>query len=166
MFTTEIYSNRRNKLRSKFKNGILLFPGNSESAYNYKANTYSFRQDSSFLYFFGLDEPDLLGIIDIDENKDYIFGTDQDIEDVIWSGPQPKLSEKSLAVGIHNAAPTANLIAFLAEAIQKGRKVHFIYPYRADTLILLESILGIHHSSIQKNVSLELIKAVAELRSV
>ena len=166
MFSSEIYTNRRNKLRSSIKSGILLFPGNNEAAYNYRANTYAFRQDSTFLYLFGLDEPDLIGLIDIDINKDFIFGNDLDIEDVIWSGPQPKLTDKAQKVGIQNTASLSHLSFVLSEAIQKGRKIHFIPPYRAETSILLESLLGIHHASLKKYISVELIKALVDLRSV
>lgn len=148
------------------KSGLLLFPGNKESACNYMANTYAFRQDSTFLYLFGLDEPDLVGIIDVDENKDFIFGNDLEIEDIIWSGPQPKLSDKALEAGVKNTAPFSNVFAYLSEAIHRGRKIHFIPPYRSDSLILLESFLGIHHASVQKYASLELIKSVADMRSV
>ncbi len=165
MFSSDIYTARRNKLRNAVKGGILLFPGNNESAYNYRANTYAFRQDSTFLYLFGLDEPDLIGLIDLDANKDFIFGNDLEIEDIIWSGPQDKLSEKALRVGVQNSAPLAKLSSMLSEAQQKGRKIHFIPPYRAETSILLESLLGIHHASVQKNSSAELIKALVELRS-
>jgi len=166
MFSKETYISRRNKLRNKQMSGILLFPGNKESACNYMANTYAFRQDSTFLYLFGLDEPDLIGIIDVDENKDYIFGNDLDIEDIIWSGPQPKLSDKSLEIGVLNTAPLSDLFVFLTEAIRKSRKVHFLSPYRTDNLILLESLLGIHHASIQKYASYQLTKALADMRSV
>jgi len=166
MFSSEIYTTRRNKLRSSIKSGILIFPGNNEAAYNYRANTYAFRQDSTFLYLFGLDEPDLIGLIDIDINIDYLFGNDPDIEDVIWSGPQAKLSDKALKVGVQNTASLSHLGFILSEAIQKGRKIHFIPPYRAETSILLESLLGIHHASLKKYISVELIKALVDLRSV
>lgn len=166
MFSKETYISRRNKLRLKLSSGILLFPGNKESAYNYKANTYAFRQDSTFLYLFGLDEPDLVGIIDVDENKDFIFGNDLDIEDIIWSGPQPKLIEKSLKAGVLNTAPISDLLVFLTDAIQKGRKIHFLPQYRPENLILLESLLGIQHNNLKNYASLELTMALTDLRSV
>jgi Xaa-Pro aminopeptidase len=166
MFSSEVYITRRNKLKKSVKSGILLFPGNNEAACNYRANTYAFRQDSTFLYLFGLDEPDMFGMIDVDSNQDFIFGNDLEMEDIIWSGPQPKLSEKALKVGVGKTFSVASLSSILSEAIQKGRKIHFISPYRAETSIILESLLGIHHASLQKYSSVELIKAIAELRSV
>ena len=89
MFKQEVYSNRRNRLRNEVSSGIILLPGNMEASMNYPANTYHFRQDSNFLYYFGLDHPDLAGVLDIDENKDYIFGNDVDMDDIIWMGTQP-----------------------------------------------------------------------------
>ncbi|MCA1759395.1 MAG: aminopeptidase P N-terminal domain-containing protein, partial [Bacteroidales bacterium] len=93
MFEKEIYTNRRNKLKDKVSNGIALFLGNMESPMNYLANTFHFRQDSSFLYFFGLDFPGLAGVIDFDSGEDYIFGNDVDIDDIIWMGPQVTIQE-------------------------------------------------------------------------
>jgi Xaa-Pro aminopeptidase len=166
MFSPDIYTARRNKLKKSIKGGILLFPGNKESAYNYRANTYAFRQDSTFLYLFGLDEPDLVGLIDVDNNKDLIFGNDLDIEDIIWSGPQPKLADKAMQAGVQHTSPLSGLAGVINDAIAKGRKVHFTPPYRAETSILLESLLGMHHSAIQKYASAELIKGLVAIRSV
>ena len=89
MFDPKTYTDRRNRLRTEMKTGIVLILGNPEASYNYPANTYHFRQDSNFLYFFGLDHPDLAGVVDIDEDKDYIFGNDVDMDDIIWMGQQP-----------------------------------------------------------------------------
>ncbi len=95
MFSPEVYSSRRNALRHQIQSGIVLFPGNTESSMNYPDNTYTFRQDSNFSYFFGLHHPNLAGVVDIDNNVDYIFGNDVDIEDIIWMGPQPTIAEQA-----------------------------------------------------------------------
>jgi len=166
MFPTTSYINRRNNLRKEMSTGLLLFPGNQECPFNYPANTYSFRQDSTFSYFFGLDHPDFAGVIDLESGKDYIFGNDVDMDDIIWMGPQPTVVDQAKKVGITNTAPLANLEAFIKDALHKGRKIHFLPPYRAETMIQLEKCLGIHHSQLSKSVSMELTHAVIKLRSV
>ncbi len=102
MFNPELYSSRRERLRKLVKSGLLLFPGNDEASFNYPDNTYNFRQDSSFLYFFGLDHPGFAGIIDVDNGEDYFFGDDVTIDDIIWMGPQPSMKERTEKVGITN----------------------------------------------------------------
>ncbi|MCF8296491.1 MAG: aminopeptidase P family protein [Saprospiraceae bacterium] len=166
MFNKEVYINRRNKLRSKIKNGLVLILGNPESPMNYPANVYRFRQDSDFIYFFGLDHPNFAGIMDIDESKDYIFGNDVDIDDIIWMGPQPALKDNAAEVGVTNTAPFAKLADVLKEALAKGRKIHFLPPYRAENMMLLEDLIGIKAKETKANASVELIKAVVELRSI
>jgi len=100
MFSKENYRNRRDELKKRVESGIILLPGNNDSSMNYKDNAYHFRQDSSFLYYFGLDEPGLTGIIDIDNNEEIIFGDDVAIEDIIWTGPLPKLADKAEKVDV------------------------------------------------------------------
>jgi Xaa-Pro aminopeptidase len=166
MFASEVYTNRRNALRRELKTGIALFPGNSESAYNYPANTYTFRQDSNFSYFFGLDHPDFAGVIDLENDVDYIFGNEVDIEDIIWMGPQAGIREQAVQVGISNTAPLAELATFISNLIRMGREVHFVMPYRSETLLQLSELLGISHSRISNYVSLPLIQAIVKLRSI
>jgi len=166
MFDTKIYTDRRNRLRSEIKNGIVLILGNPEASFNYPANTYHFRQDSNFLYFFGLDHPDLAGVLDIDENKDYIFGNDVDLDDIIWMGPQPLMSEQAKKVGVNNTAPLTALFEKVKQAKSQGRKIHFVPPYRGESYIQLENLLGIPVSEIRNNVSEELIKGIVKLRSI
>lgn len=93
MFDKQVYVNRRLSLRKKIRSGLVLIPGNSESPMNYPGNTYRFRQDSNFLYFFGLDLPGLVGVIDIEEGKDCLYGNDVELDDIIWMGPQPTINE-------------------------------------------------------------------------
>lgn len=166
MFKKEVYTERRNKLRNEMNSGVALFLGNSEAAFNYPANQYHFRQDSNFLYFFGLDHPDLAGIIDIDNNKDYIFGNDVDMDDIIWMGPQLLMKDRAAEVGIENTAPYTGLLEFLNNAINEGRKIHFLPTYRGEQTIELENLLGLLTARVADYVSEELIKAVVKLRSI
>ncbi len=165
MFEKEIYIDRRNKLRKNVDKGIILILGNVDSPMNYPANIYKFRQDSSFLYFFGLDHPGFAGVLDLDNGKDYIFGNDVDIDDIIWMGPQPLLKDQALNVGVENTAPFGKLEEFLKEALSKKRKIHFLPPYRAENKIYLMDILNIHPSKQDDNASEELIKAVIDIRA-
>ncbi|HPD64727.1 MAG TPA: aminopeptidase P family protein [Bacteroidia bacterium] len=166
MFEAKVYINRRNRLRKNVEKGIILILGNEESPMNYPANGYHFRQDSNFLYFFGLDHPGYAGVIDLDEGKDYIFGNDVDIDDIIWMGYQPGVSEQALKVGIEHTDNLAGLEKLIKKAVYEGRKIHYTPPYRTDNILKLEDLLGIHHSQIRKNFSLELVKAIVNLRSV
>jgi Xaa-Pro aminopeptidase len=166
MFETYVYVKRRKLLKEQMKSGIILLPGNVESPMNYPANTYHFRQDSSFLYFFGLDNPSFSGLIDVDEDKDYIFGEDFTLEDIIWMGPQPTVKELALQVGVSHTGTPAQLKEKIDTAISKNRKIHFLPPYRAENLLQLEKLLGIASSRLKQYASLDLIKAVVAQRSV
>ncbi|MCK5823248.1 MAG: aminopeptidase P family protein [Bacteroidales bacterium] len=166
MFNKTIYTNRRNRLREKVQSGLILILGNPPSPQNTFANHLHFRQDSSFLYFFGLNFENLAGVLDIDNNKDYLFGDDIDIDDIIWMGPQKSIKERANEIGVENSEPFSKLFDFLNIAIKKGRKIHFLPQYRAGNVILLEHLLGIHPSQAANYVSAELIKAVVSLRSI
>ncbi len=166
MFKKEVYADRRNRLREEMSSGLVLIPGNSEASFNYPANTYHFRQDSNFLYFFGIDLYDLVGVMDVDANKDYIFGNDVDIDDIIWMGPQPTIKDQAAEVAVEHSAPLAKLNEMINEAIQQGRKVHFLPPYRGEHVMQLQDLLGIGKDKIKSYASLELIKAVVKLREI
>ncbi|MCR4395469.1 MAG: aminopeptidase P family protein [Candidatus Saccharicenans sp.] len=166
MFKPEVYQQRRKKLKSLVKTGICLFPGNINSPMNYPANAYPFRQDSTFLYFFGLDSPGLTAIIDIDEGRDIIFGDDVTLEDIIWVGPQPRMKDRAAAVGVRQVQPSAALAEYLQKARSQGRQVHFLPPYRAETKLQLSAWLNIAPAELKSAASLELIRAVVALRSV
>ncbi len=166
MFKPQTYQARRNALRNEVKSGILLFPGNTEASFNYPANTYHFRQDSSFSYFFGLNQPDLAGVIDLENDKEIIFGNDVDMDDIIWMGPQPSMVERAELVGIRETMPLAELDQFLKTALSAGRKVHFLPPYRGETKIYLSKLLGWDIDQLKGEASVELIKAVVKLRSI
>lgn len=166
MFSSNVYLNRREKLRQIMKDGIVIILGNNESSMNYPDNTYKYRQDSNFLYFFGLDHPGYAGVLDIDANEDIIFGDDVDIADIIWMGPQPSVKEMASKVAISNTKSFSSLESFVKDAISKGRKVHFLPPYRYDNIFMLEQLTGIHNTKIKENVSMELVHAVISLREV
>ena len=166
MFNSKTYIARRNQLKKKIKNGILLFLGNNEPPMNYTDNTYRFRQDSTFLYYFGLDEANLTAVIDVDENKETIFGNDFTIDDIIWMGPQKTIKQKAEKVGIKSTSPLSELNEILAAAISKGRQIHFIPQYRYDNMLFLQQLLGIEALSINQYASKELIMAVAEQRTI
>ena len=166
MFNRETYITRRLQLRQKISDGIILLLGNVDSPMNYADNTYYFRQDSSFLYFFGLDFQKLAGVIDTESGEEIVFGDDVEIEDIIWMGPQIALKEKAEKVGISKTKPFKNLQQVIEKAILSGRKIHFIPPYRAENKLLLNELLGISVSKLKAYSSLELIKAIVDLRSV
>jgi len=166
MFPARVYDDRRKKLRTELSSGLVLFLGNQEVSFNYPANTYNFRQDSCFSYFFGLDHPDLAGVIDLDEGKDYVFGNDIDIDDIIWMGKQPTMKEQSAKVGIVNAAPLKDLQVMINKAKAKCRTIHYTPPYRGETIIQLSELLNKPISEVKTNASVDLIKGVVKLRMV
>jgi len=166
MFDAKIYKHRRLRLKRQIKSGVILFLGNDESPMNYPANPYPFRQDSSFLYFFGLDTPSLAGLIDVDEDKEIIFGDDVTVEDIIWMGDLPTLKRRADQAGIRMTAPSADLAKTLKEAVSQGRKVHFLPPYRPEVAMKIQELLGIDHKLAKEYASIDLIKAVVRQRSI
>lgn len=166
MFNRQVYVQRREKLHQLMKSGIALFIGNTDSPMNYPANPYHFRQDSDFLYFFGLDMPGLTGFMDFDSGKDMIFGNDADMDDIIWMGPQPKISELAEKCGVAFTAPSSKLEEVTTVAISKKRTVHFLPPYRAETKMTLGSLLKENPCGMKTKASEKLIKAVISMRSV
>lgn len=166
MFEAKVYESRRERLRKEISTGLVLILGNPEVSFNYPANTYHFRQDSNFLYFFGLDHPGLAGVMDIEEGKDYIFGDDVDLDDIIWMGPQPLMKDRAAKAGIKYTSPLGELPGLLKDAMHKGRKIHFVPPYRGETYMQLETLLHIPISEIRGSVSEELIRGIVKLRSV
>ncbi len=165
MFDKKIYTDRRNKLKKQLKSGLLLFPGNEEPAMNYTANTYAFRQDSSFLYFFGVDQADLFGVIDIDNDEEIIYGNEFDIYDIIWMGQQTTIRNKAARAGIKKTEPVKNLSVKLNDAIRRGGKIHFLPQYRYKIINWMSELLGIQPGSVNNYASPELIRAVVSQRS-
>ena len=166
MFSKEVYIKRREALKASVKSGILLFIGNSEVGMNYIANMYRFRQDSTFLYFFGLDEPDLAAVIDLDSGEEIIFGNDVDIDDIIWMGPQPAMKDKAEKVGIGKVMPFGLLAEYISKIKSGGRKIHYLPPYRYNSKIMLHKLLGVGFEELKEKASAEFIKGVVALREL
>lgn len=166
MFKPEVYLNRRNLLRESVKSGIALFTGNVDSPMNYPANPFHFRQDSDFLYFFGLDIAGLAGVIDFDSGEDYIFGNDFDVDDIIWMGPQPLISELALKAAVTNTGQMDKLAGVIASALSSGRKIHFLPPYRGENKMTLGALLKENPCQMKSMASEELVRAVVALRSI
>lgn len=166
MFKSEVYTRRRETLRKKIGSGIAVFIGNVESPMNYPDNTYHFRQDSDFLYFFGLDMPGLAGVMDFDSGKDKLFGNDVDMDDIIWMGPQQTIKDLALNSGITDTSPLSSLEDTIHEALAKKRKIHFLPPYRGETKMTLGALLKENPCQMKTRASVELIKAVISMRSI
>ncbi len=164
MFSAKTYASRREVLRTKIGSGVILLPGNMPAPNNYPNNTYYFRQDSSFLYYFGLNIPSLAGVIDADTGEEMLFGDDFTVEDIIWTGPQPTLRELGAQVGIAAAHPMAELEKHLRKAIAQGRRIHYLPPYRGETKLQLSELLGIAPARLHEHKSVDLMLAVAEMR--
>ena len=163
MFEKQIYEERRAELRKKVGSGVILILGNDEVGCNYADNTYNFRQDSTFLYYFGLPYAGLNAIIDVDNNKEIIFGDELTIDDIVWMGYQPTLREKAHSVGVDNTLPSADLRGELDKAVKAGRKVHYIPYYRPEHELKLWRLLDVKPGNAQPSV--ELIKAVVDMRN-
>lgn len=166
MFDSSVYKQRRQALREKVGHGLILILGNNEAPANYPDNTYKFRQDSSFLYFFGHSHPGYAGVMDIEAGEDYFFGNNITMDDIIWMGPQPSVKDLAAQVGIEKSFPFDKLKEFIGKAISQRRPIHFLPPYRYDNMLLLEDLTGIRASMTKQHASVELIKAVVALRSV
>lgn len=166
MFSKETYVGRRAELKRLVKSGIILLFGNNESPVNYPSNGYyPFRQDSSFLYYFGINRDGLVGVIDIDENTETIIGNDIDIEDIVWIGYVDSVKDLAASVGVDKTAPMKQLQVICNEALRQHRQIHFLPPYRYDTKLQIFDLLGIHPNQQKEAASLELIKAVVKMRS-
>ncbi len=159
------YLRRRNQLKKDVGSGILLFLGNQEVGMNYTDNTYRFRQDSSFLYFFGIDYAGLAAIIDIDEDHEIVFGNELTIDDIVWTGKVPTLHERAAISGIVDTRPMKSLKTYVDQALQRGQKVHFLPPYRGDHQVWLWELLGINPYEQLSKVSQTLIKAIVAQRN-
>lgn len=164
MFSAKTYTARRHELRTKIGSGIILFPGNPLSPNNYPNNAYYFRQDSSFRYYFGLNVPSVVGVIDADTGEEALYGDDFTVEDIIWTGPQPTLREMGAGVGITATFPMAELEKRLRKAVALGRRVHYLPPYRGETKLQLSELLGIRAALLHDYKSVDLMFAVAEMR--
>ena len=165
MFAKETYIERRRVLKQTVGSGLLLFLGNTEIGRNYLDNIYHFRQDSTFLYYFASDYAGLAAIIDIDEDKEIIFGNELTIDDIVWTGVQPTIKEKCERVGITETMPMAQLATYLKNAQAKGQTIHFLPPYRGEQQVWLQELLGIAPAAQSAAASMKFIRAVINQRN-
>lgn len=165
MFSGNTYQSRRDRLKKDLKSGILLFLGNNEVGMNYTGNTYHFRQDSNFLYFFGIDKPGLAAAIDIDNNREILFGDELSMEDIVWTGAMPLLKELSARVGVGEVLPSRRLMPFLKKAKKAGQTVHFLPPYRHDNMLWLKDALNLPAARQKSAASEAFIRAVVAQRA-
>ena len=166
MFSKETYTSRRNELKRLVGKGVIVLFGNNESPNNYPNNAYyPFRQDSSFLYYFGQQRDGLVGVIDIDNNTETLVGDDIDIEDIVWYGSVDSVADLAAQVGVAHSAPMAALRTICNEALRLKRKIHFLPPYRYDIKLQVFDLLGIHPNQQKESASMDLIKAVVKMRS-
>ena len=173
MFTKETYIRRRAELKRLVGNGVIVLFGNNDAPANYPANAYApMRQDSSFLYYFGQHRDGLVGVIDIDNDEEWLLGDDIDIDDIVWMGFVPSVADLAAEVGISKTAPMSKLSSLCCNTIatqqtvhSTNRTVHFLPPYRFDTKIQIMDLLGIHPSKQKEAASQPLIKAVVKMRS-
>ena len=166
MFDKATYVNRRAKLKELVKSGIIILFGNNESPCNFPANGYyPFRQDSSFLYYFGLNRDGLVGVIDIDNDIETLVGNDIDIEDIVWYGSVDSVHDMAESVGVKNTAPMKSLKTICNDAMRQKRRIHFLPPYRHDIKIQIFDLLGVHPVQQKEAASMDLIKAIVKMRS-
>ena len=166
MFSKETYRRRRSELQGRIEGGLLLFLGNAESPMNFTDNCFPFRQDSSFLYYFGLNQPDLAAVIDVDEGTAVIFGDELTIDHIVWMGDLPTISERAEFVGVSDTRPRAALAEVVGAALAAGRPVRFLPPYRADNALLIHELLDVPPRTAAAQASLDFIEAVVDQRSI
>jgi Xaa-Pro aminopeptidase len=166
MFSRDTYARRRSVLASRVKSGLLVLSGNNESPMNYADNCYPFRQDSTFLYYVGLDQPGLAAIIDADAGTSTVFGDELTIDDIVWMGDLPTIAARAERVGVTDTRPLADAAGVVAEARASGRAVHYLPPYRADTTLWLAALLDMSPSEVDGGASVELIRAVVDQRNI
>ena len=163
MFNKETYIQRRSELKKLVGNGVIILFGNNESPANYPANAYApMRQDSSFLYYFGQHRDGLVGVIDIDNDEEILFGDDIDVEDIVWMGYTPSVADLAAEVGVSKTAPMKELTSYIKH---QSSNIHFLPPYRHDTKIQIMDLLGIHPAKQKEAASLPLIQAIVKMRA-
>ena len=165
MFSKETYIRRRERLMQEVGSGVIVLFGNADVPYNYPDNTYHFRQDSSFLYFFGLQVPMMIGILDIDTREEYLFANDVEIDDIIWTGPMPLVKDMAAQVGVSRTGAYADAKAFLQKAQATNRPIHFLKPYRSFTTLQIHDMLGLSVAEIPGKASHALVMAIIKQRN-
>lgn len=163
LFPASIYQKRREQLRAAMGSGIILLPGATEAAMNYRANPYPFVQDACFAYYFGRQEPDLVGLIDCDQGTDILFGHEDDLDDLIWHGPRATLAARAAEVGLTVGAPLKDLAGAIGRS---PARLHFPPPYRGSTVLMLSDLLGLPPAQISSQASLALVDAIVAMREI
>lgn len=167
MYSKETYVSRRAELKKLVKSGVIILFGNNNSPANYPNNGYHpFRQDSSFLYYFGQNRDGLVGVIDVDNDIETLIGDDISIDDIVWYGSVDSVHDMAEQVGVKNSAPVKSLKTICNDAMRQKRRIHFLPPYRADIKIQVFDLLGIHPNQQKESASMDLIKAIVKMRSV
>lgn len=162
MFTKEVYVKRRAELKKLLGSGTVLLLGNGEASMNYPENTYAFRQDSSFIYYIGLDTPDLAYVLDIDNDKEYLLGNELTIDDILWMGNLPSLKDRAAEVGIETVLPSSDL----SKLVKPGNAIHYLKPYRYRNQLILSEILNKKPGEVVSDYSVELTKAIVKMRLI
>jgi Xaa-Pro aminopeptidase len=168
MFTAKTYQGRRERLNDEMNGGIVLIPGNPPSPMNGPNNHLPYRQDSSYLYYFGHGHAGLTGVLDTDNGESYLFGDELTMDDIIWMGPQETMIEKAEKSGVKAQCtlPHQKLHGFIEHARSQGRKIHYLPQYRAENALMIASLLNVNHQEAKKGYSEELARAVSRMRAV
>ena len=166
MFQTTVYQSRRKTLMQEVGSGVILFLGNDESPINYADNLYPFRQDSTFLYYYGLDKPGLAAVIDVDQEDERLYGQNPTVSSLVWTGPSPSVKQLANKTGVRRTGDWAHFMETTQSAVSQRRTVHFLPPYRAETALKLSTLTGISTEYLKSYASASLIQAVVDQRSV
>lgn len=166
LFTKETYKSRRESLQKRLGSGLVIIPGNNDTPVNYPSNVYKFRQDSTFLYYFGLHREGLVGVMDIDDGQEWLLGDDIGIEDIVWCGQVDSVADMAVQTAVAHSGPMARLADLVRKARAAGRTVHYLPPYRHDWMIQFSDLLGVHPLQLKNGASVPLIKAVVDQRAV
>lgn len=166
MFKPQTYIQRRKVLAEKTGSGLILLLGNDESPMNYADNGYHFRQDSTFLYYFGIDFPGLAALINVESGQEIIFGNDYTIDDIVWMGPQPTIADRAAQCGVEKVLPLSELYTVVQAAALRSMEIHFLPPYRPEHKLHLHALLGLQPQQFAAKSSVKLIRAVVSQREI
>lgn len=166
MFDKDVYISRRKRLKELVGNGLVLIVGNSEAPMSYSDNSYNFIQDSTFLYYFGLNSPDLVGVMDVDSDEDYIFGKEFTMDDIIWMGQQRTFKERAKDVGIENFVELEKMKEILKRDKDNERIIHFTNQYRVENSLKISRLLGLSLDEVNEKFSKRLVDGIIEMRSL
>jgi Xaa-Pro aminopeptidase len=161
-----IYRHRRNAIREAVGKGVLLWLGHLPQPRNYWDNTYPFRQNSHFLYYVGLDAPDLAVLSYPEADYDVLFSRPTSLDDVVWSGAGHARVAMARQAGIDTVEDIARLGVYLTRARSEGLPIHYLPQYQASSLFRIAELLVLDPSEVSKGVSEAMVEAVARQRSI